>query len=69
MTRMEYDNVQNTILNLIEQEKHYCSCYVAINPKDRKLREAIRDYIVSGLQNALSSLHEQVKTGRISING
>lgn len=69
MTRMEYDTVQNTILSLIEQEKCYCANYVAINPEDRKRRETIRDYIVSGLQNALSSLHEQVKTGRISING
>ena len=67
MTRMEYDNVQNTILNLIEQEKRYCAGYVAINPEDRKRREAIRNYIISGLDNALSSLHEQVKTGRISI--
>lgn len=69
MTRMEYDNVQDTILNLIEQEKRYCAGYVANNPEDRKRRENIRDYIISGLQNALSSLHEQVKTGRIIING
>ena len=69
MTRMEYDNVQDTILNLIEQEKHYCANYVANNPEDRKRCETIRDYIVSGLQRALFSLHEQVKTGRISING
>ena len=69
MTRMEYDNVQNTILNLIEQEKRYCAVYVANNPEDRKRCETIRDYIISGLQNALSSLHEQVKAGRISING
>lgn len=69
MTRMECDKVQDTILNLIEQEKRYCAGYVANNPEERKRRETIRDYIISGLQNALSSLHEQVKAGKISIEG
>lgn len=69
MTREEYSQVQDTILGLIEQEKRHCANYVANNPGDSKRRETIRDYIISGLQNALSSLHEQVKTGRISING
>lgn len=69
MTLLEYNNLQDTILNLIEQEKRYCAGYVANNPEGRKQRETIRDYIISGLNNALSSLHEQVKTGRISING
>ena len=69
MTRCEYDNLQDTILNQIEQEKHYCANYVENNPEDRKRRETIRDYIVSGLQSVLSSLHEQVKMGRISIEG
>lgn len=69
MTRMEFDKVQNTILQLMEDERGYCATYCKNNPGDVKRRETIRDYIVSGLQNALSSLHEQVKTGRISING
>lgn len=69
MTRMEYDNVQDTILQLIDDERGYCATYCKNNPDDRKRRETIRDYIISGLQNALSSLHEQVKTGKISIAG
>lgn len=69
MTRCEYDKVQDTILSQIEQEKRYCADYVANNPGDRKRRENIRDYILSGLQCVLSSLHEQVKAGKISIEG
>lgn len=69
MTREEYSTMQDTILQLMEDEKGYCATYCANNPDDRKRRETIRDYIISGLQNALSSLHEQVKTGRISIEG
>lgn len=67
MTRMEYDNVQNTILNLIEQEKRYCAGYVENNPSDKANREKIRDYIVSGMQNVLATLHANVKTGRIRL--
>lgn len=69
MTRLEYDNLQETILSQIEQEKRYCADYVSINPEDRKWRENIRDYILSGLQCVLSSLHDQVKAGKISIEG
>lgn len=69
MTRLEYSNVQDTILSQIEQEKRYCAGYVANNPGDRKQRENIRDYIVSGLQCVLSSLREQVKAGKISVEG
>lgn len=69
MTRCEYGKVQDTILSQIEQEKRYCADYVTNNPGDRKRRETIRDYIISGLQNVLSSLHEQVKAGKISIAG
>lgn len=69
MTRLEYDKIQDTILQLMEDERGYYATYCKNNPDDAKRRETIRDYIISGLQNALSSLHEQVKTGRISING
>ena len=69
MTRYEYTNVQDTILQLMEDERGYCATYCKNNPDDTKWRETIRDYIISGLQNALSSIHEQVKTGRISIEG
>lgn len=67
MTRKEYTIMQDTILQLMDDEKGYCATYCANNPDDRKRRENIRDYIISGLQNALSSLHENVKMGRISI--
>ena len=69
MTREEYSTVQDTILQLMEDEKGYCATYCKNNPDDRKRRETIRDYIISGLHNALSSIHEQVKTGKISIEG
>ena len=69
MTRMEYNNVQDTILQLMDDVRGYCATYCKNNPGDSKRRVTIRDYIISGLQNALSSLHEQVKTGRISITG
>lgn len=69
MTRLEYDNLQDTILDLMEQEKRYCANYIANNPGDRKRRENIRDYILDGLQSVLSSLHDQAKTGKISIEG
>lgn len=67
MTRAEYERVQDTILALIADENGYCATYVKNNPDDKKHREMIRDYIVSGLNNALSSLHEQVKRGKITI--
>lgn len=69
MTRCEYDKIQDTILQLIDDENGYCATYCKNNPDDRKRRETIRDHIISGLQNVLSSIHEQVKTGRISIEG
>ena len=69
MTREEYSTMQDTILQLMEDEKGYCETYCKNNPDDRKQRETIRDYIISGLQNALSSMHENVKTGKISIAG
>lgn len=69
MTRYEYYTVQDTILQLMEDERGYCATYCANNPDDRERRETIRDYIISGLHNALSSLHENVKTGKISIEG
>ncbi len=69
MTRCEYDNLQDTILQLMDDERGYCATYCKKNPDDTKRRETIRDYIISGLQNALSSLHDQVKAGKISIEG
>ena len=67
MTRAEYERVQDTILALISDENGYCATYVQNNPADKKHREMIRDYIVSGLNNALSCLHEQVKRGKITV--
>lgn len=69
MTREEYSIMQDTILQLMDDERGYCATYCKNNPGDSKRRETIRDYIISGLQNALSSLHENVKTGKISIAG
>lgn len=69
MTRYEYSKIQDTILQLMEDERGYCATYCKNNPDDTKRRETIRDYIISGLHNALSSIHEQVKTGKISIEG
>ena len=69
MTRCEYSKIQDTILQLMEDERGYCATYCKNNPDDTKRRETIRDYIISGLHNALSSIHEQVKTGKISIEG
>lgn len=67
MTREEYSQVQDTILGLIEQEKRYCAGYVENNPDDKKHREMIRDYIVSGMNNVLATLHANVKTGKITV--
>ena len=53
MTREEYSTVQDTILQLMEDEKGYCATYCKNNPDDRKRRETIRDYIISGLHNAV----------------
>ena len=67
MTQAEYMQVQDTILGLIDDENGYCATYVKNNPDDKRHREMIRDYIVSGLNNALSCLHEQVKRGKITV--
>ena len=67
MTREEYSQVQDTILGLIEQEKRYCAGYVENNPDDKEHREMIRDYIVSGMNNVLATLHANVKTGKIRL--
>lgn len=67
MTREEYSQIQDTILGLIEQEKVYCVGYVINNPSDKANREKIRDYIVSGMNNVLATLHANVKTGKIRL--
>ena len=69
MTREELYTVQDTILQLMKDEKGYCETYCKNNPDDRRRRETIRDYIISGLHNALSSINENVKNGKISIEG
>ena len=68
MTWEEYSQVQDTILDLIEKEKAYCAGYVANNPDDKRRRELIRDYIVSGMNNVLAALHANVKTRKITVD-
>ena len=67
MTREEYSVLQETFVGLIFQENKYCADYVKNNPDDRKYRESIRYYIVSGLNHALYSLHEMKQTGKITV--
>lgn len=69
MTREELYTVQDTILQLMEDEKGYCATDCKNNPDDRKRRETICSYIISSLHNALSSINENVKNGKISIEG
>ena len=67
MTRQEYNQLQDTIMGLIEQERRYCADYVANNPADRKRRETISYYIISGFNNVLSTLTEQRHNGKIAV--
>jgi len=67
MTKSEYNQLQDTIWGLIEQEKRYCADYVAKNPDDQKQREFIKNMVISGMDIVLSTLKEQVKTGKIIV--
>ena len=67
MKREEYNLMRETILDLIEKEKTYCAGYVKNNPADKKHREMIRDYIVSGMNNVLAAMKAQVNRGNITI--
>lgn len=67
MKMQEYSQMQDTIMGLIEQEKRYCADYVANNPDDRKRRESISYYIISGLNRVLSTMSEQRHNGKIVV--
>ena len=43
MNKKDFDRITSLIDALVRREKMYCSEYVALNPEDRRDREAKRD--------------------------